>query len=127
MNFVGPQLNSFVKSSSNGPDSMKTIYVPFSISEPCVLHGLLLLSARSFAQISGDMSYHVTALAHKTQCISLVNKALGNKKTAISDATIAAVLMLAVEEVSTNFSFTCLLDVFEFSNTYILLVLAGKS
>ncbi len=79
---------------------MKTIYVPFSMSDPCVFHGLLLLSARSFAKVSVDTSYHVTALAHKTECIRLVNEALGVPGKRISDATIAAVLMLAVEEVS---------------------------
>lgn len=95
---VGPQMNSFLTSSSNTTDSMKTVYVPFSISDRCVFHGLLLLSARSFAKISGDMSYHVTALTHKAECIRLVNEALGNPRRATSDATIAAVLMLAVEE-----------------------------
>jgi hypothetical protein len=97
-------MSSFLTSSSSTTDSMKTVHVPFSISDRCVFHGLLLLSARSFAKVSGDMSYHVTALTHKTECIRLVNEALGNPRRATSDATVAAVLMLAVEEVSFNFN-----------------------
>jgi Fungal specific transcription factor domain len=96
---VGPGLNAFVTRSSTA-DPMKTIYIPFSISDPCVFHGLLLLSARSYAETSGDITYHITALTHKSECIRLVNEALGIPGRATSDAIIAAVLMLAVEEVS---------------------------
>jgi hypothetical protein len=92
----------FAINSSNTIDPIKTIYIPFSIADPCVFHGLLLLSAQSFAKISVDTSYRITALTHKTECIRLVNKALGVPGKATSDATIAAVLMLAVEEVSLN-------------------------
>lgn len=93
-------MNTFLTSTSGTMDPMKTIYVPFSMSDPCVFHGLLLLSARSFAKVSGDTSFHITALAHKTECIRLVNEALGIPGKQTSDATVAAVLMLAVEEVS---------------------------
>jgi hypothetical protein len=92
-------MNVFAINSSNTIDPIKTIYIPFSIADPCVFHGLLLLSAQSFAKISGDTSYRITALTHKAECIRLVNEALGVPKKATSDATIAAVLMLAVEEV----------------------------
>ncbi|PMD28924.1 hypothetical protein L207DRAFT_521321 [Hyaloscypha variabilis F] len=98
LNVVGPQMNAFAINSSNTTDPIKTIYIPFSISDPCVFHGLLLLSAQSFAKISGDTSYRITALTHKAECIRLVNKALGISGKATCDATIAAVLMLAVEE-----------------------------
>jgi hypothetical protein len=100
LNVVGPQMNAFAINSSNTTDPIKTIYIPFSISDPCVFHGLLLLSAQSFAKISGDTSYRITALTHKAECIRLVNEALGISGKATCDATIAAVLMLAVEEVS---------------------------
>jgi hypothetical protein len=87
-------------SKSGTADPMKTIYMPFSMSDPSIFHGLLLLSARSFAKFSSDPSYIITALSHKAERIRLVNVALGIPGKQASDATIAAVLMLAVEEVS---------------------------
>lgn len=76
------------------------------MSDACVFHGLLLLSARSFTKSSYDISYNVTALKHKVQCIQLVNEALEIDGKQTSDAIIAAVLMLAVEEVSHLLSLT---------------------
>ena len=70
------------------------------ISDACFFHGLLLLSARSYAETSRDATYHVTALKHKSECIRLVNEALEIPGRATSDAIVAVVLMLAVEEVS---------------------------
>jgi hypothetical protein len=60
---------------------------------------LLLLSARSYAKASGDNSFNVTALKYKGECLRLVNLALTDPLKAISDETIATVLMLTVEEV----------------------------
>lgn len=105
LNVVGPQMNEFLISSSDSTDLIKTTYVPFSISDASVFHGLLLLSARSFAKTVGDISYHITALMHKTACIQLVNSALGNATQRTSDKTIAAILMLAVEEVRNSVVF----------------------
>jgi hypothetical protein len=93
-------MNTFVSRTSGTMDPMKTMYVPFSMSDPCVFHGLLLFSARSFAKVSVDTSYHITALAHKAECIRLVNEALGIPGKQTSGATISAVLMLAAEGVS---------------------------
>lgn len=78
-------MNTFITRTSGTMDPMKTIYVPFSMSDACVFHSLFLLSARSFAKVSADTSYHITALAHKTGCIRLVNEALGipGKRTSI--------------------------------------------
>ena len=97
---VGPGMNTFVTRSSNTLDPMKTVYIPFSMADPCVFHGLLLLSARSYAKTSVDATYHITALTHKSECIRLVNEALCTPGRATSDAIVAAVLMLAVEDVS---------------------------
>ncbi|KAF4637994.1 hypothetical protein G7Y89_g74 [Cudoniella acicularis] len=95
---VGPGMNAFIAGATGTVDPIKTVYIPFSMSDPCVFHGLLLLSARSFAKLSLDTSYHITALKHKVGCIHLVNQGLGIPGKQTSDAIIAAVLMLAVEE-----------------------------
>lgn len=96
-------MSAFAESISintNTVDPTKTICIPFGISDACFFHGLLLLSARSYAETSRDATYHVTALKHKSECIRLVNEALEIPGRATSDAIVAVVLMLAVEEVS---------------------------
>jgi hypothetical protein len=92
-------MNTFLTRANKDANPIKTIYLPFSIADPCVFQGLLLLSARSYAKASGDDSFHVTALACKAECFRLVNIALEDPRKATSDATIATVLMLAVDEV----------------------------
>ena len=97
---VGPGMNTFLTRSSKHANPIKTVYIPFSLADPCVFLGLLALTARVYAKRSGDDSFHVTALSYTTQCIRMVNLALEDSRKAASDATIAAVLMLAVAEVS---------------------------
>jgi Fungal specific transcription factor domain len=99
LNTVGPGMNAFLTRVNKDANPIKTIYVPFSIADPCVFQGLLLLSARSYSKSSGDDSFHATALACKAECFRLVNIAMQDLRRAISDATIATVLMLTVEAV----------------------------
>jgi hypothetical protein len=41
-------------------NSIKIIYLPFSLSSPLVLHGLLLSSACSYFLLSHDNAYNLT-------------------------------------------------------------------
>jgi hypothetical protein len=94
-------MNTFLTRTSKLVNPIKTLYIPFSLADPCVFLGMLALTARSYAKRSGDESFHITALSYTTECLRLVNLALEDPRKAASDATIAAVLMLAVIEVST--------------------------
>lgn len=72
------------------------------------------------------MSYHITAMTHKAECIRLINKALENPMIATSDATIAAVLMLAVEEVSSHFNDLYDSHDYEWTQPYVLLSFSSE-
>lgn len=98
VSFVGPGLTSFLTFDTTR-NPMKTVYLPFSLVDPCVFSGLLMLSASSYARQSGDQSFNFTALQYKSQCIGMVNAALKTPATALSEAIIAAIMMLAVQEV----------------------------
>jgi hypothetical protein len=98
LSFVGPGLTVFLTPDTHG-NPMTTVYLPFSLVDPCVFSGLLMLSACSYARQSGDKTFNFTALEYKSQCMGMINVALQNPATALSDAVIAAVMMLAVQEV----------------------------
>jgi hypothetical protein len=98
LSFVGPGLTVFLTPDTYS-NPMTTVYLPFSLVDPCVFSGLLMLSACSYAKQSGDKTFNFTALEYKSQCMGMINVALQNPATALGDAVIAAVMMLAVQEV----------------------------
>jgi Fungal specific transcription factor domain len=98
LSFVGPGLTAFLTSDTDG-NPMTTVYLPFTLVDPCVFSGLLMLSACSYARQSGDKTFNFTALEYKSKCMGMINMTLQNPATALGDAVIAAVMMLAVQEV----------------------------
>lgn len=72
----------------------------FATSDPALMHGALVLSANSRANLCRDEKTHLELILyqHKTETIRLVNERLGNRRVATSDGTVGAIACLVILE-----------------------------
>ncbi len=83
---------------------MKALLVPFALSDPALLSGILLSACRSLAPqdrqlIAPSDDYSHMALRYKHECIQATNKAITSEGMGVKDATIAVVLFMCADEV----------------------------
>ena len=73
----------------------------FATSDRALMHGALLLSANSRANLCRSEKTHLEPILyqHKTETIRLVNERLGNRRAATSDGTVGAIACLVILEV----------------------------
>lgn len=78
----------------------------FATSDPALMHGALVLSANSRANLCRDEKAHLEPILyqHKTETIRLVNERLGNRRVATSDGTVGAIACLVILEVCPHWS-----------------------
>jgi hypothetical protein len=85
-------------------EKVKSQLVPYSMADPGMLSGLLLIACRSLAAMTGDEKYKERALIYKTQCISSIRSDIEMPHGEPGDDTVVKALYLASDEVSrTNF------------------------
>lgn len=77
-------------------------WLPFALSDLGLLTTLLLHACRSLDVLSGFPNYAGMYTAYKHQCIQFTNNSLSFEDTRVSDATIAMVMALLSESVSSS-------------------------
>lgn len=78
---------------------MPVASVALAMSDPCLFHGCMLLSAVHLSWMSHPIDeIHEAYLHHKLEAISLVNGKLTDPVESRSDATVGAIACLAVSE-----------------------------
>lgn len=71
--------------------------VPFAITEPCILNGLFFSSCRSLAVLYKNDPYLREAFKYNEKCIRSINEAISEECAAVTDSTIAKVLLSSAE------------------------------
>ena len=83
---------------------MKAVVIPFALSDPGLLSGLLLSACRSLApqdrqSTAASDDYSHMALRYKYECIRTTNNAITSEGMSVKDATISVVLFMCADEV----------------------------
>lgn len=76
-----------------------TIWFPIAITNLALFNIMLFLASRELAEKQHDSIHHVRALQYRGIAISLTSQCLNKEIEATSDATIAVVTMLWLDEV----------------------------
>lgn len=75
-------------------------WIPLALSDRGLMAALFLQSCHSLGALNPCQSYADMSTKYRIQCIQSTNASLATTATQMSDATIAKVMIMAVDEVS---------------------------
>lgn len=83
---------------------MRDVWFPLDLSNAASFYGIMAHAAAHLAYLRGQ-KYAAEVLKYKSEAVSLVNQWMQDEKTALADATFAAVVRLLTFEVGSSFLF----------------------
>lgn len=84
---------------------MRDVWFPLDLSNAASFYGIMAHSAAHLAYLQGQKDA-VEVLRYKSEAVSLINQWMQNEKTALDDATFAAVVRLLTFEVGRVYYFS---------------------
>lgn len=78
-------------------------WIPLALSDRGLMAALFLQSCHSLEALNPCQNYSDMSIKYRLQCIQSTNASLATTSTQMSDATIAKVMIMAVDEVSAHY------------------------
>lgn len=87
--------------SDDNNDGFTAHWLPLAVTSPGLMHATLMIASSHVAALRGENVEVATEVAfHKGNCLTLLNRTLGDLNEACSDASIGSVIALASHDVS---------------------------